>query len=90
VGNVTVLPTLSKILDKYRDLMDGYDSKRYYVNYFGLVHLLIEKNMDGELIFEVGIRTKEKTKLARFAQLVNELCNEEVLKEAEEILSKPE
>jgi hypothetical protein len=83
-----VLPTLSKICNKY-DLFDGYDSKKYYIQYFGGVHLLLEKR-DDELVLEIRARI-DRTTLSRFVQFVNELSSnlEKIVKEAEEMLSTP-
>jgi endo-alpha-1,4-polygalactosaminidase (GH114 family) len=84
------LPSLSRICGKYIDLLDGYDSKEYYVQYFGRAQLLLEKSKDGKLVFEVRARI-DRTMLSRFAQFVNELSDnlERVLEEAEETLSTP-
>jgi len=85
-----VLPTLSKICNKY-DLFDGYDSKKYYVQYFGDAYLLLEKRDGGELALEVKACIRDKTALMKFTHLINELSSnfEEIVKEAEEMLSTP-
>ena len=82
-----VLPTLSRICNKYKDLFDGYDTKKYYVQYFGRAHLLLEKSKDGELVFEVRARIRDEVMLSRLARLMSELSEnlEEIMREAEEL-----
>jgi len=86
-----VLPTLSRICNKYGDLFDGYDSKKYYIQYFGDVYLLLEKRDGGELVLEVKARIRDKPTLMKFTHLINELSSnlEKIVKEAEETLSTP-
>jgi hypothetical protein len=84
------LPTLNKICEKYIDLFDGYDSKKHYVQYCGKARLLLEKSKDG-VMFEVRVRIRDKTTLTRFTQFIGVLSSnlEEIMEEAEEVLSTP-
>jgi len=85
-----VLPTLSRICNKYD--FDGYDSKSHYVQYYGNgVRGLVEKRRGEGLLLEIEVRVKDRTTFTRFARFINELNDnlEEVMREAEEILSAP-
>ena len=86
-----ILATLDRVCSKYTDLLDGFDSKKHYVQYFGRAHLLLEKSKDGELVFEVRARIRDKTTLTRFAQFISVLSSnlEKIMEEAEEVLSAP-
>ncbi|MCI4407818.1 MAG: hypothetical protein JHC26_01910 [Thermofilum sp.] len=85
-----ILPTLDRVCSKYSDLLDGFDSKKYYVQYFGKVCLTLEKSEDG-VVFDMRIRIRDKPTLIRFLRLLNELNNnlEKIMDEAEELLSMP-
>jgi hypothetical protein len=82
-----VLPTLSRICNKYGDLFDGYDSKRHYVQYYGKASLILEKRREGELLLEVKARAKDRATLTKFLQFVEELNEnlEEIMRGAEEL-----
>ena len=86
-----ILATLDRVCNKYTDLLDGFDSKKHYVQYFGRAHLLLEKSKDGELVFEVRARIRDEVMLSRLARLMSELSEnlEEIMEEAEEVLSTP-
>ena len=85
-----ILATLDRVCSKYTDLLDGFDSEKHYVQYFGRAHLLLEKSKDGVML-EVRVRIRDKTTLTRFAQFISVLsCNlEKIMEEAEEVLSTP-
>jgi len=82
-----ILATLDRVCSKYTDLLDGFDSKKHYVQYFGRAHLLLEKSKDGELVFEVRARIRDEVMLSRLARLMSELSEnlEEIMREAEEL-----
>ena len=84
-----VLPTLSRICNKYKDLFDGYDTKKYYVQYLGSGYLLLEKKGNGEILLEMRVHVRDKARaLAQFMKELSENL-EEVVREAEELLSAP-
>jgi hypothetical protein len=90
-----ILPTLSKIMNKYNDLVNGYDSHPYNVQYtlFGHVVINVVKTEYG-VVFEadVNIRFNDEPKTPilpkRIIELLEELREnrEQIIAEAQQIL----
>jgi hypothetical protein len=86
-----ILPTLSKIMDKYNDLVNGYDSHPHDVQYtlFGHVVISVIKTEYGVIFKADNIRFDDEPKtLKRIIELLEELSEnrEQIIAEAQQIL----